>query len=224
MCQTAKAVIASQGGSFIDDLTCYATNLTADDLGTVITEYTASNIRNASGTKEQALRHKFEIQNDLITNGNSLYGELVEYGSVAIRTDYLGNRELVKGGVYNYNGKNRNAVTGIAYQKGTIDKVFADTGDTKIFTAALTGIGKTSSGTYNAFGNSYTVRNYVIFRDRNTGKETIVYGASVTGCVFDVMRLIMEGDTTSNDYKSLTTLFNDNPEQKSAYEAWLANQ
>ena len=151
---------------------------------------------------------------------------MVEYGSVAIRTDYLGNRELVKGGVYNYNGKNRNAVTGVAYNKDEgINKIYIENENSIIFTAALTGIGKTSSGTkYNAFGNSYTVRNYVIFRDRNTGKDTIVYGASVTGCVFDVMRLIMEGDTTSNDYKSLTTLFNDNPEQKSAYEAWLANQ
>lgn len=224
--ETGEADNRALDGVWIDNLTCYATNLTADDLGTKITKYTASNIRNASSEKAQALRHQFEIQNDLITNGNALYGELVEYGSVAIRTEYLGNRELVKDGVYNYNGKDRNAVTGVAYNKyeGT-NKIYIENENSIIFTAALTGIGKTSSGTnYDAFGNSYTVRNYVIFRDRNTGKETIVYGAKVEGCVFDVMRLIMEGDTASNDYKSLTKLFTDNPEQKTAYEDWVANQ
>ena len=224
--QTAIGGIAGSS-AYIDDITCYAENLTFDDLGIENRiSYKGASIRAyVNDDKPQALRHKFEIQKSLITNGNDLYGELVEYGSIAIRTDYLGNKELVKDGSYNYNSTVRKAVTGIAYQKGSTDIIFAQDNNTKIFTAALTGIGKTSSGTnYDAFGNSYTVRNYVIFRDRNTGKETIVYGASVTGCVFDVMRLIMEGDTTSNDYKSLTTLFNDNPEQKSAYEAWLAKQ
>ncbi len=224
--QTAIGGIAGSS-AYIDDITCYAENLTFDDLGIENRiSYKGASIRAyVNDDKPQALRHKFEIQKSLITNGNDLYGDVVEYGSVAIRTDYLGNEELVKDGSYNYNSTVRKAVTGIAYQKGSTDIIFAQDNNTKIFTAALTGIGKTSSGTnYDAFGNSYTVRNYVIFRDRNTGKETIVYGASVTGCVFDVMRLIMEGDTTSNDYKSLTTLFNDNPEQKSAYEAWLAKQ
>ena len=128
----------------------------------------------------------------------------------------------------NHNGKNRNAVTGIAYQKGTItiDKVFAETQDTKIFTAALTGIGK-QAGTeeldYSLFAKEYSVRNYLIFEDAN-GKRTTVYTTTRSVSVFNVMYVIMTQGPTSenpkvqNDYKVLCDIFRNDANQKKAYE------
>ena len=235
--QTAIGGIAGSS-AYIDDITCYAENLTFDDLGIENRiSYKGASIRAyVNDDKPQALRHKFEIQKSLITNGNDLYGDVVEYGSVAIRTDYLGNKELVKDGSYNYNSTVRKAVTGIAYQKGSTDIIFAQDNNTKIFTAALTGIGKTSSGTnYDAFGKSYTVRNYVIFRDRNTGKETIVYTETQSYSVFDVMKAIEDKYYKQNssgsvdekveaDYNTIQSIFSKIPDQKTAYNNWKNSQ
>ena len=241
--QTAIGGIAGSS-AYIDDITCYAENLTFDDLGIENRiSYKGASIRAyVNDDKPQALRHKFEIQKSLITNGNDLYGDVVEYGSVAICTDYLGNEELVKDGSYNYNSTVRKAVTGIAYQKGSTDIIFAQDNNTKIFTAALTGIGKTSSGTnYDAFGNSYTVRNYVIFRDRNTKKETIVYTNNsyvkdyLSKSVFDVMKAIEDTYVEQNssgivdekvkaDYNTIQSIFSKIPAQETEYNNWKNSQ
>ena len=236
--QTAIDGIAGSS-AYIDDITCYAENLTFDDLGIADSiEYKGASIRAyVTENKPQALRHKFAIQKALIDNGNDLYGDVVEYGSVAIRTDYLGNKELVMNGAYKYEGNERKAVTGVAYKTDTgTDIIFAQDDNTKIFTAALTGIGKTSSGTnYDAFGKSYTVRNYVIFRDRNTGKETIVYTETQSYSVFDVMKAIEDKYYKQNssgsvdekveaDYNTIQSIFSKIPDQKTAYNNWKNSQ
>ena len=228
MCQTAKATNYAEGGSFVDDLSLIAMPK-VDGIS-----YKGASIRAyATEDKPQALRHKFEIKKSLINDNIALYGELVEYGSVAIRTDYLGGKELVKDGVYTYNDTTKKAVTGVAYNKddGT-NKIFIENEDSIVFTAALTGIGKTGSGTnYAAFGNEYSVRNYLIFR--NGTKETIVYTETQSYSIFDVMKYIIDtyeadtstqNDTLRNDYNTIQSILNSDTDQKTAYEAWLANQ
>ena len=134
------------------------------------------------------------------------------------------------------------AVTGNNKKKGSTDIIFAQDNNTKIFTAALTGIGKTSSGTnYDAFGNSYTVRNYVIFRDRNTKKETIVYTNNsyvkdyLSKSVFDVMKAIEDTYVEQNssgivdekvkaDYNTIQSIFSKIPAQETEYNNWKNSQ
>ena len=242
ICQTSIGGKPSSW-AYIDDLTCYKTNLTAEDLGintTTDMKYNGSSIRAyATEDKPQALRHKFEIKKSLINDNIALYGELVEYGSVAIRTDYLGGKELVKDGVYTYNDTTKKAVTGVAYQKDaegnvTTNKIFQDTGESIVFTAALIGIGKTGSGTnYVEFGNKYSVRNYLIFR--NGTKETIVYTETQSYSVFDVMKAIEDTYVEQNssgivdekvkaDYNTIQSIFSKIPAQETEYNNWKNSQ
>ncbi|MEE1025660.1 MAG: hypothetical protein U0L55_01455, partial [Acutalibacteraceae bacterium] len=210
-------------GIWIDDLTCYAENLTGDDLGiTNITEYKASNMRSGSDTVKQALRHKFEIEKTLIDGGNDLYGEVVEYGSIAVPTSYLNGTELDKNG--KYNGKVPAIGTAYNKDKGTNIK-FAENDTTITFTAALTGIGK--NGNYaTAYARSYTVRNYIIFRDRNTNKETVVYGAKTEASVFGIMAAILDkynknienpDDQLKADYNTVKGILNSDGYVKTAF-------
>ena len=210
--QSASAQLANQGASFVDDLVCYKDNLTGDDLGnTDITKHKAFNMRSAYGENvKQALRYKFTIKQELIDKGNTLYGDLVEYGSIAVPTQYLNGKELVKDGTYN----SKSPAEGVAYQKDAdgevvINKIFAKEGTTITFTAALTGIGT------NNYGRSYTVRNYLIFKDRDTGKETVVYGAKAEASVFDVMAAILteyqhdsSKDQTKADFNTVKSILN----------------
>ena len=210
-------------GIWIDDLTCYAENLTGDDLGiTNITEYKASNMRSGSDTVKQALRHKFEIEKTLIDGGNDLYGEVVEYGSIAVPTSYLNGTELDKNG--KYNGKVPAIGTAYNKDKGTNIK-FAENDTNITFTAALTGIGK--NGNYaTAYARSYTVRNYIIFRDRNTNKETVVYGAKTEASVFGIMAAILDkynknienpDDQLKADYNTVKGILNSDGYVKTAF-------
>ena len=221
----------------------YATGLLTAMSGESITEYLGTAIRAANGDKKQALRYKFSVSKDLI-NGNSDYGTLVEYGSIAIPSSYLEGAELIKDGKYkNSKGNIVSPVKGITYSKGGNHTIFAEDKDNNkyIFTAALYNIGynKTTKTTnYTAWGNDYSVRNYAIFEDE-TGNTKTVYDATIAvSSVFKVMNQIesayesYELDGTlpngitdakklENDYKTVKSILGDaNSEQSKAYQAW----
>ena len=222
----------------------YATGLLAAMSGESITEYLGTAIRTANGDKKQALRYKFSVSKDLI-NGNSDYGTLVEYGSVAIRSDYLEGAELIKDGKYkNSNNKTVTPVTGIAYstiKTPNVDHIiYRETQTAYEFTAALYNIGynKTTGATnYNAWGYDYSVRNYAIFKDANGNTNTVYDATIAVSSVFKVMNQIEYlygqykiGNYTpsdsdrlklENDYKTVQRILGDaNSEQSKAYQAW----
>ena len=160
-----------------------------------VTVYNGTAIRASSASKPQALRYKFQISNDLIANAYADW-EVEEYGSIAIRTHYLNGQELTLDGEYFGDGKERNIVKGVAYNRtdGT-NIVFAkDTVNTE-FTAALTGIGRRSDGSTNylSWGDKYSVRNYIVLKK---GDSTItLYGdETAVASVFDVMEAILESE------------------------------
>ena len=222
----------------------YATGLLAAMSGESITEYKGTAIRTAESEKAQALRYKFSVSKDLIENG--LDGAtLVEYGSVAIRSDYLEGAELIKNGKYkNSNNKTVTPVTGIAYstlKTPNVDHIiYRETQTAYEFTAALTNIGynKTTGATnYNAWGYDYSVRNYAIFRDANGNLNTVYDATIAVSSVFKVMNQIEYlygqykiGNYTpsdsdrlklENDYKTVQRILGDaNSEQSKAYQAW----
>ncbi len=248
--QQAKTTDANQGASFVDDLVCYKDNLTITDLKGEDKEisYIGTSIRAAAGDKPQALRYKFEIQDSLINDQHPLYGDLVEYGSIAIRKDYLGKKELVKDGKYTYNNKEHTPVSGVTYKKEngkvTTDKVFEKTENGKIFTAALYNIGyntKADTTNYAAWGYDYSVRNYAIFKDKNGNTKTVYGETTAVSSVFKVMNAIetkyeeykngtYEPSSDSdklkleNDYKTVQDILGDAESEKNkAYQTWLTD-
>ncbi|MEE1026225.1 MAG: GDSL-type esterase/lipase family protein, partial [Acutalibacteraceae bacterium] len=220
----------------------YATGLLTAMSGESITEYLGTAIRAANGDKKQALRYKFSVSKDLI-NGNSDYGTLVEYGSIAIPSSYLEGAELIKDGKYkNSKGNIVSPVKGVTYSQGGNHTIFAEDNDNNkyIFTAALYNIGyntTTKTTNYAAWGNDYSVRNYAIFED-NGNKKTVYDATIAVSSVFKVMdqiesayefyetnNYLPEGITDAkkleNDYKTVKSILGDaNSEQSKAYQAW----
>ena len=198
-----------------------------------ITEYLGTAIR-TTGT--QALRFKFSISKDIVKYGIAGY-DLVEYGSIAIRTEYLGGNALTKDGEYNYGAKDRKPVVGVAYNKDAGKNIlFAETDTDYVFTAALTNIGvnKTTGETnYDAWGYDYSVRNYAVFKNTETGVLTTVYDeTTAVSSVFGVMDFIeasyeAAGSPTEgelhDDYMAIQTILGETEsEQRRAYAAWKA--
>ena len=175
-----------------------------------ITTYNGTAIRASSATKPQALRYKFKISNDLIADAYADW-EVEEYGSIAIRTYYLNGQELTLDGKYYGDGKERNVVKGVAYNKTEgKDIVFARDAVNTEFTAALTGIGRNSNGitNYLAWGDKYSVRNYIILKK---GENTITLYGEITAVasVFDVMEAILEGSNADDIATVNSILYNE---------------
>lgn len=175
-----------------------------------ITTYNGTAIRASSATKPQALRYKFKISNDLIADAYADW-EVEEYGSIALRTYYLNGQELTLDGKYYGDGKERNVVKGVAYNKTEgKDIVFARDAVNTEFTAALTGIGRNSNGitNYLAWGDKYSVRNYIILKK---GEKTITLYGEVTAVasVFDVMEAILEGSNADDIATVNSILYNE---------------
>ena len=229
--ETLYLVFAPSDGKtptvLLDDLVCQAET---PALPESITELIGTAIR-TTGT--QALRYKFSISKDLVNNGVDGY-ELVEYGSIAIRTAYLGGAALTKDGVYNNGNMNRTPVVGVAYDKEAGKNIiFEETGTDYIFTAALTNIGvnkATGTTNYEAWGYDYSVRNYAVFKNTETGALTTVYDeTTAVASVFKVMNKIItqynEEQPTSgklyDDYQAIQTILGEaESEQRRAYAAW----
>ena len=221
---------SNKSASLLDDLTLVPTESTLPDS---ITGYLGTAIR-TTGT--QALRYKFSISKDIVKNGIAGY-DLVEYGSIAIRTDYLGGAALTKDGVYNYGDMNRTPVVGVAYDKEAGKNIIFEETDTDyVFTAALTNIGvnkATGTTNYEAWGYDYSVRNYAVFKNTETGVLTTVYDeTTAVASVFAVMEKI-EADYEAADFPTEGELYDDRQavqtilgeaesEQRRAYAAWKA--
>ncbi|MBE6760957.1 MAG: hypothetical protein E7551_01565 [Ruminococcaceae bacterium] len=185
---------------YVDDLTVAET----------VTNYVGTAIRASSAGKPQALRYKFQIANELIANGYADW-EVEEYGSIAIRTYYLNGQELTLDGEYYGDDKERNVVKGVAYNKTEgKDIVFAKDVVNTEFTAALTGIGRKSDGSTNylAWGDKYSVRNYIILKK---GDNTItIYGeTTAVASVFGVMDAILTSGNETDIATVNSILYNE---------------
>ncbi len=119
----------------------------------------------------QGLRYKTEIDKHFLTAENEEPYDLrfIEYGTLAIKTEYLNGKELTLGGSYTYNNKTKIPGVGVAYSfKDGINKIFAEDANRIYFTGVLTGIGTKNYNTY------YTTRAYFKYLDEN-GNEQVIY-------------------------------------------------
>lgn len=129
-----------------------------------------------STTGKNGLRIYNEIKTAWIGNA-----DIVEYGSIAIRTELLSGAELL------YN--TAKAVKGVAYSNGTYStaknaQLWESLSDSKVFTSYLTNIPE------KRYGENYTVRAYAIASD---GK--IYYGEEISVSVFAIANAIDHGNT-----------------------------
>ena len=159
---------------------------------------------------DQALRYRFEN-----VNFEEYYGYSIEkVGVMAIRTKYLGGKELVKDGVYSYQGRNKKATEKTITQ----NDVAAD----NTVSLALTGIGvttkadQTKTTDYSAYGEDYTVRMYAVLKNSSTGEEMTLYTSEYTACIFDVMAAILASDNQT-DKDAVNAMLSSDATDKNGY-------
>lgn len=143
---------------------------------------------------KQALRFKSSIDKTAISKLYFDTYELVEYGSVAIKTSYLGDNELVMGSYTQEDGTEQESHKGAAYIKDDRNIIFADKGSTIHFTAALTGI---SQENYNT---AYSVRTYAVLQRPDGSTFTIYNNETVTATVYDIAVLAYNATGDKDGY------------------------
>ncbi|MBE6761353.1 MAG: exo-alpha-sialidase [Ruminococcaceae bacterium] len=142
----------------------------------------------------QALRFKSAITKSAISKSYFDTYELVEYGSVAIKTEYLGGKELALGDYVQSDGKVRSARKGAAYIKGECNIIFDETDSEIQFTAALTEI---SEKNYNT---SYSVRTYAVLQRPDGTTFTVYDDNTLTATVYEIANLAYNAEGNNNGY------------------------
>lgn len=159
----------------------------------------------ASSTGKNGLRVYNEIKKEWIESAN-----IVEYGSVALRTNKLNGAELTI----------QNGVRGVAYSDGTHSaaksQLWADNDGAYVYTSYLTNIPE------KFYGDEYSVRSYAIDKD---GK--VYYGDVVSVSVFAIANAIDNSNSadgsapTEGDIAAFYTFVTDT--NYSDYETWCAD-
>lgn len=151
-----------------------------DDVSAVKTAYNnaaALRTASASSTGKNGLRVYNEIKKEWFKNG-----EIVEFGSVAIRTEKLDGALLTL----------ENGAKGVAYSNGTnsakTTAIWEETDGSYIFTAYLTGI------VNEYYNTNYSVRSYAIDKNGN-----VYYGETVSTSVFAVANAIDNGKSSDQN-------------------------
>ena len=143
-----------------------------EDASTIDYAAIAENAVKSMGTAirtvgKQGMRYKTQLDKNLLTFN---YGfRLTEYGTAAIKTEYLGDNELVLDGMYDYGENTYGVKVGKAYSfNEKTDLVYAEDQDTIDFTGVLMNIPQKN------WNSDYTARAYVKYVDTN-GNESTVY-------------------------------------------------
>ena len=176
-----------------------------------------------SNIGKNGLRVYNSVQTDWL---NEAEGNIVEYGSIAVKEEYLAeayedkaapdmsmiianDKKLGLGVAYRAEGAT--TVTGsdaknIHWEENNTDDIFAR----KVFTSYLTGISKEN------YGKNYLIRTYAIDAEGN-----IFYGDTVSVCIFDVVWAISVANNSENvaDNDAFKSFVIDSGVQ-AEYEAW----
>lgn len=140
-------------------------------------EYRGHSIR-VDNDDTQGLRSKTAISKKFLCSGNEYGLRAVEYGTIAIRKDLVGEKELIV-------DKDQNTTNGVVGRKGvaysidgSIDHVFTTEEKSIVFTGVLIGIND------RYLNSNYCIRPYAIL-ENGSGTQGIYYGditeASVVG-------------------------------------------
>ncbi|MBO5020884.1 MAG: hypothetical protein J6D52_09500, partial [Clostridia bacterium] len=167
---------------YIDYITLEENNVDTD-IKSVVQNYALKTVGTAIRTEgKQGIRHKTSLDKILLTADNNYGIRFVEYGTLAIKTEYLGENNLVLNGKYVFEGKEYQAKKGVAYSfNSKIDKIFAEGRNTVDFTAVLVNIAEEN------WNNDYTVRAYFKYQDKN-GNIDVIYANPFDVAVYPVAK------------------------------------
>ena len=145
----------------------------------------------------QGIRVKTTIDNNLISNGIDNY-EVIEYGTIAAKNEWLTTSTLTLDSVLTINGKKQKIRKGVAYVKDKKDISFLKDFAHTTFTGVLTGIEKEN------YNKGYSARSYVILQNAKGNTETI-YGDIINSTIFDIAN-------TAYNYKETTGVYREKQE------------
>ena len=184
----------SSGTYYIDDLKITESILELDPK-----EY-ISNSFDSLGTAirtvgKQGMRYKTEIDKRLLA-AEMYYGmRLIEYGTIAIKTEYLSGSELVLDGVYDYNNISYGHAKGVAYSfSEKKDLVYAIEPDKLHFTGVLINIAEKN------WNVTYTARAYFKYIDEN-GNEGVFYSDAHDIAVYPISKMAYSAKDSNGNYK-----------------------
>lgn len=187
------------GTVYIDQIKLTSAENAVDDVQAALSEVGCA-IR-TSGT--QALRFKTSIDKSAIENLYFGTYELVEYGSVAIKTAYLNGQELVEGSYTQTDGVTvKNSAKGVAYIKGEKNIVFADTGTAIHYTAALVGIAQSN------FNTSYSVRAYAVLARPDGSTFTVYDDTTRNATIYGIANLAYNAPGSNDGYAETAAVRN----------------
>ena len=208
-----------------DKTTVYLDDITLNKVSISTAYNNMAAVREAkdSNIGKNGLRVYNSVQTDWL---NEAEGNIVEYGSIAVKEEYLAeayedkaapdmsmiianDKKLGLGVAYRAEGAT--TVTGsdaknIHWEENNTDDIFAR----KVFTSYLTGISKEN------YGKNYLIRTYAIDAEGN-----IFYGDTVSVCIFDVVWAISVANNSENvaDNDAFKSFVIDSGVQ-AEYEAW----
>jgi len=143
---------------------------------------------------KQGMRHKTEINKRLLT-ADMYYGiRLVEYGTIALKTDFLGESELVFNGEYDNAGVLHGVKKGVAYSfEDKKDLIFEENQTTIKFTGVLTNIAKEN------WVSDYTARAYFKYIDKQ-GNTDIIYIDPAEIAVYHIAKTAYSAKNSNNEF------------------------
>lgn len=149
---------------------------------------------------KQGMRHKTEVSKRLLT-ADMYYGvRLIEYGTIAIKTDYLGENELVFNGEYDNNGVLYDAKKGVAYSfEDKKDLIFAENQTTINFTGVLMNIAQEN------WTSDYTARAYFKYIDKQ-GNTDIIYIEPSEIAVYPIAKAAYSAKNNNNEFTENETV------------------
>lgn len=142
----------------------------------------------------QGLRYKTKIDKRLLSS-DMYYGvRVTEYGTIAVKSAYVGNSKLVLDGEYDYKGTTYGVKTGVAYSfTDGINKVFSEDISTIDFTGVLTNIKE------NNYNTDYTVRAYFKYVDKN-GNTGVFYADQTNIAIYPVSKAAYSAKKANGEF------------------------
>ncbi len=183
----------SPGVYYLDDITIKETQKTVDP-----TEYLGGTMKSLGTairtTGKQGMRYKTSLDKHLLA-AEMYYGiRLTEYGTIAIKNEYLGESELTLDGEYSYSGETYTAKKGVAYSfNDNIDLIYSENPDSVDFTGVLMNIAKTN------WNSDYTARAYFKYVDK-LGNDGVIYLDQSDISVYPISKAAYSAKDANGEY------------------------
>ena len=151
---------------------------------------------------KQGLRNKTTLDKSLLTTENSYGVRVVEYGTLAIKSEYLQGAELEIDRIYDCGKNSYGAKNGVAYSfLEKTDLVFSEEQTTFDFTGVLINISEKNWNT------NYTVRAYAKYI-LNDGTQGVVYGDSADIAVYPISKTAYTARNSNGEFAESTSVRN----------------